>query len=185
MDKTNKFSKTIKKLLWQTIITLAVGAVVLLTRIPSFIIIITFVVVDCILGYLYRTKINYLKSECFAKSLLDKENYSYFNAEYFDLYHEFNYNRIVIVFRCLLAALTLTPLIFSKINVMVYITFGIGLMVLSLLILALPLVLRKKDNVIIKLLDKRGENWFGEYTDEELEILRQLYEVKPSKQTTK
>lgn len=172
-----------KEVLIKSLVVFAVGCIVLSTKVTGFEIIIPFAVIDCCAGYVYRNRIISKKSTCLIESLFNNKE---FNSEYFDLYQEFNYNRLIMIFRSLTLALMLTPILFGWIDDLgTYITAGMLLMTLSLIIISLVLFAGKRDTIIMSLISIRKTEWFGKYTEKELEILKQLYEVDSNKQNKK
>ena len=90
------------------------------------------------------------------------------------------------IFRSLTLALALTPIVFGWIDDLgTYITAGMLLMTLSLLIISFVLFAGKRDTIIMSLISKRGKRWFDKYSEEELKLLRQLSEIDSNKQNDK
>lgn len=166
---------------------IVIGGIVLSTKSNTGIeTIIPFIVIDCCVGYIYRNKIISEKNMYLAKSLVNKNDDAAFNTQYYDLYQEFNYNRVLVIFRSLTLALALTPIVFGWIdNLETYIIAGMLLMTLSLLIISFVLFAGKRDTIIMSLISKRGKEWFGKFSEEELELLRQLSENDYNKQNDK
>lgn len=182
MSSKEKVIRWMKEVLIYLPIVLFIGGVVLLTKVRGFEIVVPFIVVDCCVGYIYRNKIISMKNTCLIKSLMNKEETLDFNSDYYDLYQEFNYNRMITIFRSLTLALILTPTLFGWVEDWdTYVAFGMLLMVLSLFIISIVLFSGKRDNIIMSLISIRKEEWFGKYTEKELEILSQLCEVDSNK----
>lgn len=182
MKFKEKALRWVKEVLIYLPIVLVIGGVVLLTKVRGFEIVVPFIVIDCGVGYIYRNKIISMKNTCLIKSLMNKEETLEFNSDYYDLYQEFNYNRMITILRSLTVALILTPILFGWIKDLgTYVTVGMILMVLSLLIISIVLFSGKRDNIIMSLISIRKEEWFGKYTEKELEILSQLCEVDSNK----
>lgn len=186
MSRKEKVIRWLKEVLLKSLLVFGIGCLVLFTKVKGFEIIIPFVIIDCGVGYIYRNKIISMKNTCLIKSLMNKEQAVEFNSDYYDLYQEFNYNRMITIFRSLTLALMLTPTLLGWVEDLgTYVTFGMLLMVLSLLIISIVLFSRKRDSIIMSLIAIRKEKWFGKYTEKELEILSQLCEVDSSKQNEK
>ncbi len=187
MTFAEKAIRWLKEVLIKALLVFAIGCIVLSTKSETGIeVIIPFIVIDCCVGYIYRNKIISEKNMCLAKSLVNKGDDTVFNSEYYDLYQEFNYNRLVVIFRSLTLALALTPIVFGWIDDLgTYITAGMLLMTLSLLIISFVLFAGKRDTIIMSLISKRGKRWFDKYSEEELKLLSQLSEIDSNKQNDK
>lgn len=187
MTFAEKAVRWLKEVPIRVLLVFLIGGIVLLTKNNTGIeVIIPFIVIDCCVGYIYRNRIVSEKNMCLAKSLISKDDGMVFNSEYYDLYHEFNYNRVVLIFRSLTLALALIPVLFGWIDDLeAYITVGIVVMAASLLVISLVLFSKKRDAIIMGLINKRGKRWFGKYSEEELELLNQLSEINSGKPNDK
>ena len=165
MTLAEKAIRWLKEVLIKALLVFAIGCIVLSTKSETGIeVIIPFIVIDCCVGYVYRNKIISVKNMCLAKSLVNKGDDTVFNSE----------------------ALALTPIVFGWIDDLgTYITAGMLLMTLSLLIISFVLFAGKRDTIIMSLISKRGKRWFDKYSEEELKLLRQLSEIDSNKQNDK
>lgn len=144
----------------------------LLIKMPIFASIIPFVFIDCIIGYIYKNRI--LTTKAYLKVQANMEE-RYFNSEYYDLYYEFNYSRILVISKSLVLTLVVNSILGQSIeDYMNYITIGIILMFIVMVGVSLVLFSRKKEQIIMQLINLRKEDWFGEYTQKETEILMKL-----------
>lgn len=170
-----KFIRWIKEFLISSLFAIAWGIVVFLCRWSIFTGIIPFVVLDCIVGYVYKNKIITDKYYYLAQAQSKDENKQSFNSEYYDLYHEFNYNRVLIILRSIIVALALGPIVFSSIiDTLDYIISGLFLIIAIILVVSILLFAGKRDTIIIELINKRKKDWFSNYTAEDIEILNKL-----------
>lgn len=170
-----KFKRWIRELLFGSLFAIAWGIVVLLCRRSFFISVISFLALDCIVGYVYKNKIITDKQYCLALSRSENDNKKKFNPEYYDLYHEFNYNRIIVILRSIAVALTLAPVIFAGItDPLKYITYEFFLILAVFLLVSILLFSRRRDVLIMELINKRKTDWFNDYTAEDIEILNKL-----------
>lgn len=186
MSSKEKVIRWMKEVLIYLPIVLFIGGVVLLTKVRGFEIVVPFIVIDCCVGYIYRNRIISTKNTCLIKTLLNNDNNKVFNSDYYDLYQEFNYNRLIMILRSLTLALMLTPILFGWIEDWItYVTVGMILMVLSLIIISIVLFSGKRDSIIMSLISMRKKEWFGKYTEQELEILSKLCEVDSRKNSGK
>lgn len=144
----------------------------LLFRLPIFVSIIPFVIIDCIIGYIYKNRILANKAYLKIQSQIESR---YFNSEYYDLYYEFNFSRILVIAKSLVLTLVVNSILGQSIEDYInYITIGIILMFVVMVVVSFVLFSRKKEHIIMRLINLRKENWFGEYTQEETEILMKL-----------
>lgn len=158
------------------IITAALIALVLAAIFAQTAGIVSFIVVDCVVGYLYR---NHIISKKALLQIVQNEsngNVVPFNSEYYDLYQEVCYNRLMVMLKSICLGLSVCPLIYKFFNndLFSYIGISLGVIVISLFIACLFLSIGKKNEVLMTLISKRKENWFGEFTPEELNILGKL-----------
>ncbi|MBS6587054.1 MAG: hypothetical protein ACLSG5_10165 [Oscillospiraceae bacterium] len=146
----------------------------LLIKMPIFASIIPFVFIDCILGYIFKNRI--LTTKAYLKVQANMEE-RYFNSEYYDLYYDFNYNRIIVLSKSLILALVVNSILGQFIDSYEhYIVLGIMLMFVIITVVSIVVFSRKRDQVIMRLISLRNKNWFGEYTPEETEIIMKLGE---------
>lgn len=177
MKTKEKFTNWWKEFRVAALITAIVISVLLLAIFPQTAGIISFIIVDCVVGYMYRNKIIsnrvILQTEQNQSISKHNENSVYYNLDYYDLYQEVNYNRLMVMLKSICLALTICPTIFSSLkeNIISYIGISVIMMLIFFLIACIFLFEGSKNKNLIKLCNKRKENWIGEYTQEELEIL--------------
>lgn len=148
--------------------------------------IVSFIVVDCVVGYLYRNNITCKKALLQIKYNHSKdesdENKKEFNSEYYDLYQEVYYNRLMVMLKSICLALTFCPLIYKFFgnNMVAYISISLVIISVFLFTSCIFLSVGKKNEVLMELISKRKGNWEGNFTSEELEILSKLNPKKQS-----
>lgn len=172
-----RLKKWLKEFGPSMIITFIIAALVFLSQLPYFVGVISFVFVDCVIGYWYRNKIMCDKAGLKAQVChMSKENEKkHFNSDYYDLYHDFHYNRLMLMLKAICLAFSLCPILSNLIgDTISYFGIGITLAIVFWGIAIIASTLGKRGKVFMRLHSERKKNWFGEYTDEELEILRQL-----------
>lgn len=154
--------------------------IVLLAIFPQTAGIISFIFVDCVVGYLYRNSIISKKTllqieQSDSENKFD-ENAEPFNSEYYDLYQEVNYNRSMVMLKSICLALSFCPLIYRYFedDIYPYIGISLGMIMLSVFLACIFLSVGKKNEVLMELISKRKDKWRGKFTSEELEILNRL-----------
>ncbi len=161
------------------LITFIMAAFVFLSQFPYLTGVISFVFVDCVVGFWYKNKIisNKLKLETQignGQSQTKETENNFFNSEYYDLYYEFGYNQLMFMLKAVCFAFSFCPILHYYISDTIsYFSVSMTLAVVSLGIAAIFSVSGKRSKVLLKLRSERKENWFGEYTEKELAILRQ------------
>lgn len=157
------------------LVTAIIAALVFLSQFPYLAGIITYVVVDGILGYWYRNKI--ISDKARLKLQEGREQTEPFNSDYYDLYHEYSYNQWMVILKAACLAFSLCPIIHDFWNEeFSYITIGMGLAVTFSAIAVIASTVGKRSKVFVRLRKERKEEWFGEYTEKEIDILRQSEE---------
>lgn len=158
------------------IITAVLVAMVLAAIFAQTAGIVSFIVVDCVVGYLYRNHIISKKALLQIEQNESTENVAPFNSEYYDLYQEVNYNRLMVMLKSICLGLSICPLIFKYFNddIFSYIGISLGAIVISLFVACLFLSIGKRNEILMTLISKRKGNWFGGFTLEELDILGKL-----------
>lgn len=155
------------------LVTAAIAALVYLSQFPYLAGIISFVAVDGVVGYWYKNKI--IGNRTKLKLQSSSTSTETFNLEYYDLYYEFSYNQWTVILKAACLAFSLCPIIHDFIGEEIsYIPIGMGLAGISVSIAAIASSSGKRSKVFVKLLSKRRDNWFGEFTPEELSILNEL-----------
>lgn len=165
----------------KVLMAIAAGGFVFLTKFGSVEIVFSYVVFDFILGYAYQNRIEMKKQAILAQLCIQSNGEQntdvVFNSQYYDLYWKFNFNRLFSILRSVTLGLWLTPILFREVSDWeVYIMSGMLLIVLLLYLVSLTLFSKKGDKIISQLINKRQQNWFGSYTDEEIKLLSQLGE---------
>lgn len=179
MKQNNKISEWLKYRLPSMIITLSIAVLVYISQFPYLAGIISFVIVDGIMGYLYKNKTSIKK----ATLALNKN----FNVNYFDLYHEYKYNQWMFILKSVCLALTLCPIIHDyfiihdeSTNILEYeisyIGVALGLAVIFFVASIVFSVKEKSSEALSKLCNSKKENWFSDYTDDEKKIIQDLFD---------
>lgn len=156
------------------LITAAISVLVFLSQFPYLAGIISFVAVDGVFGYWYRNRIISNR----ARLKLQEDNDKLFNSEYYDLYNEFSYNQWLVILKSACLAFSLCPIIRHFIGeAFSYIGIGMALAVIFVSIATIISASEKRSKVLRSLCNERKDNWFGSYTEKELEILAQLEDI--------
>ena len=180
MKQNNKNSEWLKYRLLSMIITFSIAVLVYISQFPYLAGIISFVIVDGIIGYWYKNKISVKKTAL----ALEHNN---FNSDYYDLYHEYSYNQWMFILKSVCLALTLCPIIHNCIIIhdestnileyeMSYIGVALGLAVLFFIVATVISTKGKNSKALAKLCNSKKENWFSEYTDNEKKIIQDLFD---------
>lgn len=176
-----KFKESLKEFLFASVLALVWGAIILLCKLSVFVSIIPFVLLDCIVGYIYKNKITTDRAYYLLQAKSEEDGKE-FNCEYYDLYHEFHYNRILIIAKSFTVALALGPIALGGISdPLTYVTLGIFIFVAALLAISFFLFAMKKEGIIMELIYRRKQDWFTPYSPEDIETLKKL--VKKEKDT--
>ncbi len=176
----------IKELILSTIITFVMGLLILLTKLSFAYNFIVFIGVECIIGYIYRNRIlvkkTFLQNQVAILQLRNKStdetdsSSKKFNAAYYDLYNSFSFNRTMIMCKAMFLGLSFTSVFFSGLqDLLLYVLFGMGVMLACMLVVCLTLFRFRKERIIMRLINMRKDDWYSDYTDEELTIIDQLY----------
>lgn len=186
-DSTMKSEKRIMKWLKEygpsILVTAIIAVLVFLSQLPYLAGIISYVTVDGILGYWYRSKI--ISEKAKLKLNADKKQTEPFNSDYFDLYHEYSYNQWMVSLKAACLAFSLCPIIHNYMNdEFSYITIGMGLAIMFFSVAIIVSTAGKRNKTLVNLRKERKEKWFGEYTEKEIAILCQL-EDRGEKATNK
>lgn len=102
-----------------------------------------------------------------------------FNEEYYDLYWETNMSRVNAFFNFFVFGLAIC----SYVDDLVKLSFEQGLAVdtfvifVATVICALLIGSSKKENMLMELFDRRKQNWSGDYTKEEMNILKRIADL--------
>ncbi|MDE7194252.1 MAG: hypothetical protein K2O14_09815 [Oscillospiraceae bacterium] len=172
MKSEKKIAKWLKEYGPSILITVIIAVLVFLSQFPYLAGIISYVAVDGILGYWYRNKI--ISEKARLKLQVGNEQTEPFNSDYFDLYHEYNYNQWMVALKAACLAFSLCPIIHDFLNEeLSYITIGMGLAVIFFSMAIIASTVGKRSKVFVKLHKERKDNWFGEYTEKEIAILCQ------------
>ncbi|MCM1166496.1 MAG: hypothetical protein NC299_12980 [Lachnospiraceae bacterium] len=172
--------KLIKEYGPSIIVTFIIGLLVFIAQFPYLAGAISFVFADCVIGYWYKSKIISNKAKLKAQASITAtkaegtEN-KCFNSDYYDLYYDFNYNQLMLMLKATCMAFSLCPILCDLAgDTISYISTGMTLAVCMWAIASIVSVSGKGSKVILKLRGKRKDNWFSEYTQEELDILNEL-----------
>ncbi len=162
------------------LITFIIAILVFLAQFPYLAGVISFVFADCVIGYWYKNKIICDKAKLKAQvynlaNKAEEDEKNSFNSEYYDLYYDFNYNQLMFILKSVCLAFSLCPILYDFIDEIVpYFAVGMTLAVILGSISVIVSVSGKRSKVFLKLRGERKDNWFGQYTEKELAILRQL-----------
>ena len=181
----------LKELMLSTVVTFVMGLLILLTKLNFAYNIIVFVGVECIICYVYRNHILmkkvYLQNQC---SIIQSnigttsetetgDSILKFNPAYYDLYNNFSFNRTMIVFKAMFLGLSFSAVVFAEQqDIILYVLCGMGVMLTCMLLVCLILFQFKNEKTLMRLLNLRKTNWYGDYTKEELEIIDELMDNK-------
>lgn len=169
-----KFKENVKEFLVASVVALVWGTIILLCRLPVFVSIIPFVLLDCIIGYTYKNKITTDRAYYLLQAKSEADGIG-FNCEYYDLYHEFHYNRILIIAKSFTVALALGPIALGCISdLWEYATLGIFIIVAAILAISFFLFAMKKEAIVMELINRRKQDWFSPYTSDDIETLKKL-----------
>ncbi len=171
MKVKKKIIERLKEYVPSMIVTVVIATLVFISQFPYFAGVISFVFVDCIIGYWYKNKVICDRAKLKAQESKDM----IFNSEYFDLYHEFSFNQMMFVLRAICLAFSLCPFLYNVIEDKIQCTIiGIAIAVAVFVASTIISSVGKRNSALLHLCNKRNNNWFGEYTNEELDILRKL-----------
>lgn len=166
--------------LWHNYVPLIITAAVLIAIVLAAIFaqtagIVSFIVVDFVVGYLYRNRIISKKALLQIVQNESDGNVAPFNSEYYDLYQEVCYNRLMVMLKSICLGLSVCPLIYNffRNDLFSYIGISLCVIVITLFIACFFLSIGKRNEVLMTLISKRKENWFCEYTEKEIAILCQ------------
>lgn len=174
MKVKKKIIERLKEYVPSMIVTVVIATLVFISQFPYFAGVISFVFVDCIIGYWYKNKVICDKAKINAQASNENKDLM-FNSEYFDLYYEFNYNQMMFVLRAICLAFSLCPFLYNVIEDKIQCTIiGIAIAVAVFVASTIISSVGKRNSALLHLCNKRNNNWFGEYTNEELDILRKL-----------
>ena len=168
----------IKDMCISTLITLILAAIVIIARFNYINTILAFIACECLVGYIYRNSILkkklYLQNKSHFTEQSD-EPQKPFNAAYYDLYNNFNFNRVMLLIKAMLVGLSVSSVLLAdESDIIKYITGGIVAVASSVIVVCIVIFTAKKENTIMKLLSVRKDTWYGDYTKQELEIIKEL-----------
>lgn len=179
MKLKNRISEWLKYRLPSMVITLIVAVLVYICQFPYLAGIISFVIVDGIIGYWYKNKINVKKTAL----ALEHNN---FNSHYYDLYYEYSYNQWMFILKSVCLAFTLCPIIHDYLIIYVastnkleyemsYISVALVLGLIFFIGATILSTKGKNSKALAALCKSKKENWFSEYTDNEKKIIQNLF----------
>lgn len=164
--------------LWHNYVPLIITAAVLIAIVLAAVFaqtagIVSFIVVDFVVGYLYRNRIISKKALLQIVQNESDGNVAPFNSEYYDLYQEVCYNRLMVMLKSICLGLSVCPLIYNFLEMTFFIyryqlVRNRNYFIYCLFLLSIG----KRNEVLMTLISKRKENWFGEYTEK-----KSLYSV--------
>ena len=102
-----------------------------------------------------------------------------FNEEYYDLYWENNMSRINAFFNFFVFGLAICAFVndFIKLSFEQYVAVYSIIILVSIIICALLISFSKQENMLLELFSIRKQNWSGDYTEEEMNILKQIADL--------
>lgn len=180
-----KSSIQIKEFILSTIITFVMGLLILLTKLSFAYNFIVFIGIECIIGYIYRNHIlvkkTYLQNQAAILQLRNAstsetdDSRQKFNAAYYDLYNSFSFNRTMIMFKAMFLGLSFTSVVFAGLqDLLLYVLLGMGVMLACMLAVCFTLFQFRKERIIMSLINMRKDDWYSDYTEEELELVSKL-----------
>ncbi len=108
-----------------------------------------------------------------------KYKLSDFNEEYYDLYWESNMSRLNGFFNSFVFGLTICSFVddFIKMSIEQYISVYLFIVLVPIIIYSLLLGFSKQEKILMQLFNLRKQNWSGDYTEEETNILKRIADL--------
>ncbi len=102
-----------------------------------------------------------------------------FNEEYYDLYWESNMSRLNGFFNSFVFGLAICSFVddFIKMSIEQYITVYLFIVLVPIIIYSLLLGFSKQEKILMQLFNLRKQNWSGDYTEEETNILKRIADL--------
>ena len=83
------------------------------------------------------------------------------------------------MFKAMFLGLSFSAVVFAEQqDIILYVLCGMGVMLTCMLLVCLILFQFKNEKTLMRLLNLRKTNWYGDYTKEELEIIDELMDNK-------
>ena len=81
----------------------------------------------------------------------------------------------MLLIKAMLVGLSVSSVLLAdESDIIKYITGGIVAVASSVIVVCIVIFTAKKENTIMKLLSVRKDTWYGDYTEQELEIIKEL-----------